>query len=535
MRLRRRSRIALALLASSFCVAASSAAPMTERLVQAIAEQRVTTVERALELLSPSLRSRFALVFNSRSLQEASFSDPRAVLFGNDARFVVTFNGKADQPGFNALEIMEFDDQGSRFEFREILFPDGTAQADRVVVSEANPAKCAACHGQPLRPVWDTYPTWPGAYGEQYRAPLARTELDGLKGFLKAQPTHPRFQSLKNVELFADPNSFVSTARVLYAGMETEPPNAVLSRLLATLSARMIAHEVASAPQFQAYRYALLGALSKDCGQIDAYFTESFGKALAPGLARFSERSTGATAQQLALKSLRLQPGGRGPADRSSADVERLDTFRFLAEALLGISTTQWTPSLEKDTFDFSSPQPFAVELDSQLRAIVAGSDASIQDLASLRDVGAGPRYCRYLQARSRAMTRELRVDEAVLAARQRLANRTAALTMSLDAAGRPGALKTCVACHEGGVGPKLPFAASEELQKQLATGGYPHGTLVSEILFRLSPEAGQGRMPRGKILSDDDRKALEAYFRGLVASAASEAPLRQGGGKQGP
>ena len=524
MTLQRRSRMALAMLAGGFCLAASGATPMTDRLVQAIAEQRVTTVERALELVPHSSRSHFALVFSSRSLQEASFSDPRAVLFGSDARFVVTFNGRADQRGFDALEIMEFDDQGNRFAFREIVFPEGSARGEGAVVSEMNPAKCSACHGQPLRPVWDTYPTWPGAYGEQYREPLGRTELDGLKGFLKTQPTHPRFKALEYVEVFADPNTFVPGTKVLYSGTETEPPNAVLSRLLAKLSARMMAHEIASAPQFPAYRYALLGALSRDCGQIDGYFTASFGTALASGLASFSARSTQATAQQLALKSLRLQPGARGPADRSSADVEQLDTFRFLVETLLGISTTQWTPSLEKGTFDFSAPQPFSVELDSQLRAIVSASDASLQDLASLRDVGAAPRYCRYLQTRSRAVTRELHGDEAVVAARQRLAARAAAPTAAQDALGRPEALQTCIACHEGGIGPKLPFGTPQDLQQRLPADGYPRGTLISEILFRLSPEAGQGRMPRGRILSDDDRKALEGYFRGLASAPASPA-----------
>jgi mono/diheme cytochrome c family protein len=528
MRLLRSSRVALGAIAGCACLAALGAAPMTERLVQAVAEQRVTTVERALELLSPSLRSRYALVFDSRSLQQASFADPRVVLFGIDARFIVTFNGQAGQRGFDTLEMMEFDEQRNRFEFREIHFPEGSSPGDGAVVSEANPAKCVACHGQPLRPVWDTWPTWPGVYGEQYRAPLARSELDGLKSFLEAQPTHPRYRALRYVELFADPNTFVPGTKVLYAGAETEPPNAVLSRLLAKLSARMIAHEVASAPKFLPYRYALLGALSRDCGQVDAYFEEPFARALAPGLAGLSERSATATARQLASKAARLQPGPRGPADLPGDDVQRLDTFRFLVESLLGISTSQWTPALEKDTFDFSSPQPFSGELDSQLRAIVASSDASVRGLASLRDVGAAPRYCRYLQARSRAATRELRVDEALAAARQRLAARMDSLPSPPDASGRPDALRTCIACHEGGIGPALPFAATDELQKRLATGGYPRGTLISEILFRLSPEAGQARMPPGRILSDEERSALEGYFRrlaSLVAGRASPEP----------
>ncbi len=48
--------------------------------------------------------------------------------------------------------------------------------------------------------------------------------------------------------------------------------------------------------------------------------------------------------------------------------------------------------------------------------------------------------------------------------------------------------------------------------------GGYPRGTLLSEILFRLSPASGQERMPSGANLSEQERKALEDYFRGLAS-----------------
>jgi cytochrome c553 len=521
MTLGRCLRLALATLAGGLSVPAPCATPMTDRLLQSISEQRVTTLEGALRLLPTSTRSHFALVFNSRSLQEASFENPRAVLFGNDARFVVTFNGKAGQRGFDTLEIMEFDDRSNRFAFREIQFSGDSTPGQGASVSEANPAKCGACHGQPQRPVWDTFPAWPGAYGEQYRAPLTRPELDGLGAFLKAQPTHPRFQALEAVQVFADPYTFVPGAKVLYAGAEIEPPNAVLSQLLAKLNARMIAHELAAAPRFQTYRYALLGALSRECGPLDSYFTGATGHALGAGAAAFSERSDRATARQLASKALRLQPGVSEVAARSSADVERLDTFRFLVEAFLGLSTAQWTPSLEKETFDFSAQHPFALELDAQLRAIVAASDASLQDLASLRDVGAAPRYCRYLQARSRLLTTGQGIDDDLAAARRRIAARAATPARAQDPARPPEALKTCIACHEGGVGPRLPFADAQQLRARLAADGYPRGTLADEILFRLSPEAGQSRMPLGKLLTDDERSSLARYFSDLASRAA--------------
>ena len=525
MSMRRLASFALTCIASVIASPASSAGFDSQRLAQLIAEQRVTTIERALELLPFSLRSRYALVFKSRSLQEASFAEPRVILFGDDARFIVTFNGHPDQHGFNALEVMEYDDHGNRFLFREFLFPGPSSQTSEgsspdlsVVVSEPNPAKCVACHGSPARPIWDTHPTWPGAYGEQYGAPLSRAEQDGLSVFLSAQATHPRFRSLKNVKVFADPNTFAPSAKFLYSGTETEAPNVTLSRLLSNLNARVIAREVSASPRFAAYQYALLGAVSPGCGSVDAYFTGPLSAGLAQGYPEFATRARQSTAQQSDLKRSRMQPRTHVGSPPSDADIEQLVQFRYLAEAALGISSGQWTLAMEKGTFDFNSPRPFSDELDRQLRALVAQSDASIQDLASLREIGAGDKYCRNLQAKSRSATKELRADDELNAARTRIASRDA-LDDAADALPHVPALQTCIACHQGVVGPSLPFAQPQALGKSLMLAGYPRGTLLSEILFRLSPTAGQEHMPRGVNLADQERRALEDYFSALAGA----------------
>src|SRR5262249_19298254 len=149
------------------------------------------------------LRSHYVLMFRSRSLHGSSFAHPRAILFDPEARFVVSFNGDAGQAGFTALETMEFDDSDKSFKFREITFPSfapyfapraealgaskgkpgagaqGAAKGEPsearsanggVNISHPNPPRCLRCHGEPARPVWDTHPEWPGAYGERYDA-----------------------------------------------------------------------------------------------------------------------------------------------------------------------------------------------------------------------------------------------------------------------------------------------------------------------------------------------------------------------------
>src|SRR5256885_10047748 len=79
---------------------------------------------------------------SSRSLQGASPENPRVILYGPDARFIVTFNGSPAQRGFRAVETMEFEDASKEFRLRELLFPERAAGPEKVVVSEVNPQRC---------------------------------------------------------------------------------------------------------------------------------------------------------------------------------------------------------------------------------------------------------------------------------------------------------------------------------------------------------------------------------------------------------
>src|ERR1700756_2838222 len=154
------------------------------------------TVEELLAALPEAQRHNYALVFDSRSLQGASFENPRVILYGPDARFVLTFNGNAAQHGFRAVETLEFDSVTRAFRLRELEFPKRPGGAAAVRVSETDPARCLRCHGDPPRPVWDSFPLWPGAYGERYEARLTARERAGLGAFLALQPAHPRYRQL---------------------------------------------------------------------------------------------------------------------------------------------------------------------------------------------------------------------------------------------------------------------------------------------------------------------------------------------------
>jgi hypothetical protein len=130
--------------------------PVTKRPVDSVNE---------LVPLSPSeLRSNCTFVYDSRSPFRDSISPiyPRVILFTADARFVLTFTTDPERPGLDLLETLSFDDHEAKFELRSYLLPAANRRAWRPSAAAAN---CASCHGADPRPIYDSYPLWPGFYG----------------------------------------------------------------------------------------------------------------------------------------------------------------------------------------------------------------------------------------------------------------------------------------------------------------------------------------------------------------------------------
>ena len=496
-----------------------------------LSRQDIGSVEELIAALPAAQRNRYALVFESRSLQGASPENPRVILYGPDARFIVTFSGSPAQRGFRVVETMEFDDDSKEFRLRELLFPERAAGPDKVVVSEVNPQRCTRCHGAPPRPVWDTFPLWPGAYGERYRATLSARERAGLAAFLALQPKHPRYGELLDVKRFADPQTFRSSALTQYAGIPEEPPNAELSVYLGRLQSQSIARQLVRQPAFELYRYALLGLADTACGRLADFYPDALWRTQRHGLERFARDTAATNARQAQLKAARAASGGGAAvaADGGTSD-NSLMQLRFVAESALGIATQNWTLALEKGTYDFTMPSLPAQPLRETLLAEVAARDAAVRDLSLYRTSSDGDRYCSYLKRRSRAaLTPAEDGAQGVIApdptsplARAGAAPAIGALANAPAAASitRPAALQLCVNCHETGVAPQVPFSSPAQLMQQLRVRPSAHGTLIDEIRFRLSAAAGAQHMPLGLNLSDADRESLEAYFAALAASS---------------
>lgn len=145
------------------------------------------SIDAALATLPRTMRMNYVLMYNSGSIQQASFESPRAILHSPSADLVVSFNGDESQVGGNTIEAMAYNRSKEKYDFYEVTFSGGK------IHSEINPSKCIACHTSALIPNWRQYNNWTGAYGEhgdgfQF---LVKTYENFKGGFLteNSQPT----------------------------------------------------------------------------------------------------------------------------------------------------------------------------------------------------------------------------------------------------------------------------------------------------------------------------------------------------------
>lgn len=481
-----------------------------DELSRLIRSGSVRTIEETLAQLPPELRANYTLAFSSRSLQAATPAAPRAILFGNDARLIVTFNGDPSVHGYDALETMQFEERSNSFHFREILFPATGGSAD---ISADNPARCAACHGKPARPIWDSPPSWPGMYGERYRAGLSKMEAAGMAAFLASQSSDPRYRHLIGARRFGDRSTYVASPHELYNGGTEDSPNVRLSKLLSSMNVRSLVAELSAAPAFMPHRYALLAAAEGNCGSPPSLFPARLQGVLSVAMANYSHSIATAASAQAAAK--RMRRSSLSDSYRAGVNASGLVALRFIAEQLLGLPRQRWSLALEADAVDLASPDG-ALTIDQVLFERLATNEPQWRDLRSFRGLNATDAYCARLRLRS------LQELSEYYGAASDDAFRVAGRPPAPDAMRRPALLDRCISCHDGAVGPALPFGQPTALAARLTAGSYPRGQLIDEILYRLTPQAGAARMPLDVTPTVAQQRELESYFLRLAASQNS-------------
>lgn len=133
-----------------------------------IKTQKLSSADAVLGILDESMRTNYALVYQSRSPHKASLAEPRIVLASRTGDFFVGIAGGDGGTKGEVIETISFD--GIAPKFTRISFEGGTS-----VIDHSNKS-CAVCHGRVkdgkssefLRPIWDGYPDWPGVFGTSH-------------------------------------------------------------------------------------------------------------------------------------------------------------------------------------------------------------------------------------------------------------------------------------------------------------------------------------------------------------------------------
>lgn len=200
----------------------------------AINSGRTPTIPSVLASLPEDVRANFTVVYESHSLQEASYQSPRAIVFSKDGKLVLTFNGDSKQRGYQTIEIIQYRDQESAFEFRHIDF-----SGPKPVISEKNPEACQDCHGKNLRPIWSNYPNWPGVYGSGHDLFLKGAEFDEFAKWVDLWPNHDRYKYLVRKPFESENYPYLPAQSK--AEEHRYRPNNRLGKFFARLNAKRIA------------------------------------------------------------------------------------------------------------------------------------------------------------------------------------------------------------------------------------------------------------------------------------------------------
>ena len=119
-----------------------------------------SSLEDLLRLLPSWLHANHILVDETRTGHRASVEHPRVLLFGSDARFLMSFGSDPNDPTREVIDLAELEESGL-WKFRSLDF-----RTSPPTLSPDDSA-CTGCHADPPRPFWGSYPSWPGAFGPQ--------------------------------------------------------------------------------------------------------------------------------------------------------------------------------------------------------------------------------------------------------------------------------------------------------------------------------------------------------------------------------
>ena len=272
------TRVALGLFLSCTVRAACTEIPFEKFSWEALSERiktdpAIRKVEDLICVLPKEYREFYALAFRSRSLHQASYQEPRVLLFDSrsPAKFILSFNGNPKHDGYNNVEIIQAKDrERGTIQFIDVEFSGNASRPAKITM---DPPKCLACHGTRIgkddaRFLFDASPVWEGFYGSdlfsqssQERRLLERAEF---KKFQASAASHPRYK-----QLFSLPQRRADRQDKDSPGIAQDDINQSFTIKLAQFNHRRMLHLVMESEHYAYYKYAIYGVLHECRGVED--------------------------------------------------------------------------------------------------------------------------------------------------------------------------------------------------------------------------------------------------------------------------
>ncbi len=361
------TRCILGALGALICVPGVSSketpGPMTyAQIKDLIRAYDIRSLDQLLPYLPKELRQNYALVFATRSVQPASVKSPRVVFFSPDGSIGFGF-ATADPTN---LEILEMNPQTKKIEPRMIAFGADASQKTRFVddplqlYPKGHPKNCTNCHGQQLHFNWNSYPRWPGVFGQSDKG---------------NNPKIKEALALKQLQSEIDDTSLlrhlpgVKTVSLKTLGER----NVEITDQLSRSNTKRVMELLKENPQFMKRRAAWFAAFEGSDNFFKSFLTEEelleyekrfpeLERKVRAGLGGhydLMEKLQSATAYPMEETAQIFQ---KDVLERDLGESRRLARAQFLAEQM-GISTEDWWLTRERGTYSAASGQ-YGLQLD---------------------------------------------------------------------------------------------------------------------------------------------------------------------------
>lgn len=228
---------------------AHCAQPLTlEDLISASNSRWVQTKEDFLSHLTKKYRESFSFVYHSQGQEQINITPqtPR-IIFNGQPDLLMTVSGHSAAKPY--IEVIHKNDR-HEFVFYRIDFTPGLSRKDRF--QRIQTQECFTCHLG--RPIWDSYPVWPGMFGSMHPFKMPAEEK-WLREFIASDQSRTGvYSKLVNLDQ--------ATIDILIRR------NIDFSNQLAKLNAESIAHQVMQSPNYRSLRAPLVAAFHAEATEL---------------------------------------------------------------------------------------------------------------------------------------------------------------------------------------------------------------------------------------------------------------------------